>query len=176
MKSQLAILPLCALLALAGCHARHAEAPTPAAPVRTWTADDDRAVARELIAEALRRPWVGEFTGRTGKAPRVAIGAIDDRAHGESDVAVLAAEFALALAAAHTVQVAEPGTPVDYTLGGAVGAERKSEGGAEVLYLQFDISFHDAVSADTVAPVGIEKRRVVAAAAVPAKPGANSDY
>jgi hypothetical protein len=169
-------LPLLAILALGGCQTRHGEVDAPAPPPKVWTAADDHAVAQELIDEALKRPWVGAFTGRTGKAPRVAIGAIDDRSGGEVDVVALKTELAQALSAAHAVQLAEAGTQVDYTLGGAVGAQHKAEGGADVLYLQFDISFHDTVSAETVAPVGVEKRRVVPAPAVPAKHGTTSDY
>ncbi|MBA3937033.1 MAG: hypothetical protein H0X38_06200 [Planctomycetes bacterium] len=169
-------LPLLASVVLAGCQTRHGEAEAPAPTPKVWTATDDHAVAQELIDEALKRPWVGGFTGRTGKAPRVALGVIDDRSGGEVDVAVLKAGLAQALAGAHTVQLAEPGTAVDYTLGGAVGAQHKAEGGADILYLQFDISFHDTVSAETVAPVGLEKRRVVPVAAVPAKRGSTSDY
>ena len=46
-----------------------------------WNDTDSRLVAEEMIQEALSRPWVDKFTGRTGREPTVIVGTVVNRSH-----------------------------------------------------------------------------------------------
>ena len=46
-----------------------------------WNDTDSRLVAEEMIQDALSRPWIGEFSGRTGKRPAVIVGTVRNLSH-----------------------------------------------------------------------------------------------
>lgn len=62
-----------------------------------WNDTDSRLVADEMIADALSRPWIGEFTGRTGKRPVVIVGTVRNLSHEHINVKTFVADMERAL-------------------------------------------------------------------------------
>jgi len=46
-----------------------------------WNDSDSRLVAEEMIQDALSRPWISDFTSRTGERPAVIVGTIRNLSH-----------------------------------------------------------------------------------------------
>ena len=46
-----------------------------------WNDTDSRLVAEEMIADALARPWVDDFSRSTGKRPVVIVGTVRNLSH-----------------------------------------------------------------------------------------------
>jgi len=44
-----------------------------------WNDTDSRLVADEMVQDCLNRPWLAQFTGRTGKTPDVIVGRVINR-------------------------------------------------------------------------------------------------
>lgn len=62
-----------------------------------WNDTDSRLVAEEMIADALSRPWIGEFSGRTGKRPAVIVGTVRNLSHEHINVKTFVADMERAL-------------------------------------------------------------------------------
>ena len=62
-----------------------------------WNDTDSRLVAEEMIQDSLSRPWVGEFTGRTGKRPVVIVGTVRNLSHEHINVKTFVADMERAL-------------------------------------------------------------------------------
>ena len=62
-----------------------------------WNDTDSRLVAEEMIADALSRPWIGEFSGRTGKRPAVIVGTVRNLSHEHINVQTFVADMERAL-------------------------------------------------------------------------------
>ncbi len=62
-----------------------------------WNDTDSRLVAEEMIQDALSRPWIGEFTGRTGKRPVVIVGTVRNLSHEHINVKTFVADMERAL-------------------------------------------------------------------------------
>lgn len=58
-----------------------------------WNDTDSRLVAQEMIQDALARPWIGEFTGRTGKRPAVIVGTVRNLSHEHINVKTFVADM-----------------------------------------------------------------------------------
>jgi len=166
------------LVALTGCSDRTPEsAPPPPPPPSAWTALDSQEVAKELIGDALKRPWVSQFRDRTSHAPGVSVGEISDRSHGQVDIAGFAAELAHVLAGSDRVHLVVDGK-ADYIIKGAVSAEDGVKDGEPVKLYQIDLKLVDGGSGDAICPLPIERTKsdkvAPAAEAAPAKPGSAS--
>ncbi len=46
-----------------------------------WNDTDSRLVSKEMIQDALSRPWIDEFVSKKGTKPRVIVGTIKNRSH-----------------------------------------------------------------------------------------------
>lgn len=46
-----------------------------------WNDSDSRLVAQEMIQDALSRPWISDFTTRTGERPAVIVGTVRNLSH-----------------------------------------------------------------------------------------------
>ena len=47
-----------------------------------WNDTDSRLVSQEMIQDALARPWIGEYTSKSGgQKPRVIVGTVANRSH-----------------------------------------------------------------------------------------------
>lgn len=62
-----------------------------------WNDTDSRLVAEEMIADVLSRPWIGDFSGRTGKRPAVIVGTVRNLSHEHINVATFVADMERAL-------------------------------------------------------------------------------
>ncbi|MEN8670200.1 MAG: penicillin-binding protein activator LpoB, partial [Ketobacter sp.] len=51
----------------------------------------------EMIQDALSRPWIGEFTGRTGQRPAVIVGTVRNLSHEHINVKTFVADMERAL-------------------------------------------------------------------------------
>lgn len=58
-----------------------------------WNDTDSRLVAEEMIMDALSRPWLGEFAGRTGKRPAVIVGTVRNLSHEHINVKTFVADM-----------------------------------------------------------------------------------
>jgi hypothetical protein len=58
-----------------------------------WNDTDSRLVAEEMIQDALSRPWLGEFTGRSGKRPAVIVGTVRNLSHEHINVKTFVADM-----------------------------------------------------------------------------------
>jgi hypothetical protein len=167
------------LVALTGCSSDRTpvSAPPPPPPPSAWTAVDSQEVAKELIGDALKRPWVSQFRDRTSHAPGVSIGEIADRSHGQVDIAGFAAELAHVLAASERVHLVVDGK-ADFIIKGAVGAEDGVSQGEPVKLYQIDLKLVDGGSGDAICPLPIERTKsdkvVPGAEAAPARPASGS--
>ncbi|AUM12550.1 penicillin-binding protein activator LpoB [Ketobacter alkanivorans] len=62
-----------------------------------WNDTDSRLVAEEMIADVLSRPWIGDFSGRTGKRPAVIVGTVRNLSHEHINVQTFVADMERAL-------------------------------------------------------------------------------
>jgi len=62
-----------------------------------WNDTDSRLVAEEMIQDALSRPWLGEYAGRTGKRPVVIVGTVRNLSHEHINVKTFVADMERAL-------------------------------------------------------------------------------
>jgi uncharacterized protein (TIGR02722 family) len=46
-----------------------------------WNDTDSQLVSKEMVNDALSRPWIDEFIAKTGKKPRVIVGTVKNRSH-----------------------------------------------------------------------------------------------
>jgi hypothetical protein len=162
------------LCALTGCSDRTPEAaPPPPPPPSAWTAVDSQEVAKELIGDALKRPWVSQFRDRTSHAPGVSIGEITDRSQGQVDIAAFAAELGHVLAISDRVHLVVDGK-ADFIIKGAVSAEDGTSQGEPVKLYQIDLKLVDGATGDAICPLPIERTKsdkvVAPAEAPPARP------
>lgn len=58
-----------------------------------WNDTDSRLVAQEMIQDVLSRPWLGEFTGRSGKRPAVIVGTVRNLSHEHINVKTFVADM-----------------------------------------------------------------------------------
>lgn len=62
-----------------------------------WNDTDSRLVSEEMIADALSRPWIGDFSQRTGKRPAVIVGSVRNLSHEHINVKTFVADMERAL-------------------------------------------------------------------------------
>ncbi|MBA3699200.1 MAG: hypothetical protein H0W78_10130 [Planctomycetes bacterium] len=162
MRSSVFCTVLLSVAILAGCGRRAEEtvqAPPPPPP-SAWVQADSAKVADELLGEMVKRPWVGEFKERTGRVPKVALGAFSDRSKGDVDLALHRGELARALAAGGVVQVLDTTEGADFLLKGAVGSNDGTDGEIPVKRYQIDLTLVDAKTGDVATPsLSIEKQK-----------------
>ncbi len=149
---------LIALIALTGCGREPAPLLPPPPPPSAWTATDSQEVAKELIGDALRRPWVSQFRDRTTHAPGVSVGAITDHAQGQVDLTGFTAALAHELAGSERVHLVTEGKP-DFTISGVVSAEDGQRQGEPVKLYQIDLKLIDAATGDAICPLPIERTK-----------------
>lgn len=58
-----------------------------------WNDTDSRLVAQEMIQDALARPWINDFSGRTGKRPAVIVGTVRNLSHEHINVKTFVADM-----------------------------------------------------------------------------------
>ncbi|WP_416398777.1 penicillin-binding protein activator LpoB [Allohahella sp. A8] len=58
-----------------------------------WNDADSRMVAQEMIQDALSRPWISDFTGRTGQRPAVIVGTVRNLSHEHINVKTFVADM-----------------------------------------------------------------------------------
>jgi hypothetical protein len=166
------------LVALTGCSDRTpAPVPPPPPPPSAWTTADSQEIAKELIGDALKRPWVSQFRDRTSHAPGVSVGEITDHSHGQVDIAAFAAELGHVLAASDRVHLVVDGK-ADFIIKGAVSAEDGQSQGEPVKLYQIDLKLVDGATGDAICPLPIERTKsdkvVPVAEPAPAKPPTGS--
>jgi hypothetical protein len=147
------------LVALTGCSDRTPVPVTPPPPPPSaWTLMDSQEVAKELIGDALKRPWVSQFRDRTSHAPGVSVGEITDHSQGQVDIAAFAAELGHVLAASDRVHLVVDGKS-DFVIKGAVSAEDGQAKGEPVKLYQIDLKLVDGASGDAICPLPIERTK-----------------
>ncbi len=62
-----------------------------------WNDTDSRLVADEMIQDALSRPWISDFSGRTGQRPAVIVGTVRNLSHEHINVKTFVADMERAL-------------------------------------------------------------------------------
>lgn len=62
-----------------------------------WNDTDSRLVSEEMIADALSRPWITDFSQRTGKRPAVIVGSVRNLSHEHINVKTFVADMERAL-------------------------------------------------------------------------------
>ena len=62
-----------------------------------WNDSDSRLVAEEMIQDALSRPWIAEFGGKTGARPAVIVGTVRNLSHEHINVKTFVADMERAL-------------------------------------------------------------------------------
>ena len=62
-----------------------------------WNDTDSRLVAEEMIQDALSRPWISDFSGRTGQRPAVIVGTVRNLSHEHINVKTFVADMERAL-------------------------------------------------------------------------------
>lgn len=58
-----------------------------------WNDSDSRMVAEEMIQDALSRPWISDFTSRTGERPAVIVGTVRNLSHEHINVKTFIADM-----------------------------------------------------------------------------------
>ncbi|WP_222937529.1 penicillin-binding protein activator LpoB [Spartinivicinus ruber] len=58
-----------------------------------WNDTDSQLVAREMITDALSRPWIANFSARRGKTPAVIVGTVRNLSHEHINVRTFVAEL-----------------------------------------------------------------------------------
>lgn len=58
-----------------------------------WNDSDSRLVAEEMIQDALSRPWISDFTSRTGERPAVIVGTVRNLSHEHINVKTFIADM-----------------------------------------------------------------------------------
>lgn len=58
-----------------------------------WNDTDSRLVAEEMIQDVLTRPWINDFSGRTGKRPAVIVGTVRNLSHEHINVKTFVADM-----------------------------------------------------------------------------------
>ena len=58
-----------------------------------WNDTDSRLVAQEMISDVTSRPWLGEYTGRTGKRPTIIVGTVRNLSHEHINVKTFVADM-----------------------------------------------------------------------------------
>jgi hypothetical protein len=46
-----------------------------------WNDTDSQLVSKEMVSDALSRPWIDEFVSKKGQKPRVIVGTVKNRSH-----------------------------------------------------------------------------------------------
>jgi hypothetical protein len=100
-------------LALVGCSAAQKVERVDSDEVRDlsgyWNDTDSRLVSEEMVADALSRPWIGEFRAEEGHRPAVIVGGIRNLSHEHINVRTFVADIERALVNSGRVDfVAEP--------------------------------------------------------------------
>jgi len=62
-----------------------------------WNDTDSRLVAEEMIQDALSRPWITDYSGRTGQRPAVIVGSMRNLSHEHINVKTFVADMERAL-------------------------------------------------------------------------------
>ena len=62
-----------------------------------WNDTDSRLVAEEMIQDALARPWITDYSGKTGKRPAVVVGTVRNLSHEHINVKTFVADMERAL-------------------------------------------------------------------------------
>ena len=62
-----------------------------------WNDTDSRLVAEEMIQDALARPWITDYSGKTGKRPAVIVGTVRNLSHEHINVKTFVADMERAL-------------------------------------------------------------------------------
>lgn len=62
-----------------------------------WNDTDSRLVAEEMIQDALSRPWITDYSGRTGKRPAVIVATVRNLSHEHINVKTFVADMERAL-------------------------------------------------------------------------------
>jgi hypothetical protein len=153
MRYALALIVACSLGAGMGCGERKAPpAPPPAKPASAWTDANSQDVAKVLMGEATRDPWVAEFRNRVNRLPRVMVGEIVDKSGEQVDVSGFATALAHALSSSLQVGVVSAAADADVVLTGTVN--RQADKNAK--YFQIDLRLQTPAG-DTVWQRGVER-------------------
>lgn len=62
-----------------------------------WNDTDSRLVAEEMIQDALSRPWISDYSGKTGQRPAVIVGTVRNLSHEHINVKTFVADMERAL-------------------------------------------------------------------------------
>lgn len=62
-----------------------------------WNDTDSRLVAEEMIADVLSRPWISDFSSRSGQRPAVIVGTVRNLSHEHINVKTFVADMERAL-------------------------------------------------------------------------------
>ena len=62
-----------------------------------WNDSDSRVVAEEMIQDALSRPWISQFSAKSGRTPTVIVGTIRNLSHEHINVNTFVADMSRSL-------------------------------------------------------------------------------
>ncbi len=62
-----------------------------------WNDSDSRMVAEEMIQDALSRPWISQFSAKTGRSPTVIVGTVRNLSHEHINVNTFVADMSRSL-------------------------------------------------------------------------------
>lgn len=62
-----------------------------------WNDSDSRMVAEEMIQDALSRPWISQFTAKSGRVPTIIVGTVRNLSHEHINVNTFVADMSRAL-------------------------------------------------------------------------------
>ncbi|MBA3708745.1 MAG: hypothetical protein H0W83_08010 [Planctomycetes bacterium] len=156
MRYVLALIVACSLVIGMGCGERPAPPPPPppAKPTSSWTDADSAAVAKELMGDATRHPWIAEYRNRLNRLPRVVMGEIVDKSGDHVDVSGFAAELERCLASSLQVGVVRNADAADVVLDGTINREN----GKQASYFQIDLRLEPQDHGDTAWHGSIERQ------------------
>lgn len=136
-----------------------------------WNDTDSRLVAEEMVRDALSRPWLESYTGKTRKAPTVIVGTVLNRSHEHINVQTFIKDLERELTNSGRVQfvaskserqeIREERTDqqqfaseesakglgkesgADYMLKGAINTIIDQAGGTKAVFYQVDLELFD---------------------------------
>lgn len=150
------------LVVSVGCGRTPPPPPVPAKPPSAWTTADSQAVAKELGGAAAREDWAVAFRTRNNRAPKVAVGEIQDKTGDHVDVGELAAQLEQVMAESQQVAVVGAPAEADYLMTGSIGREPIAGG------WRYAVDLRLAASDGDPAWVGGLEREIKAPAETPA--------
>jgi len=190
MKSICLATSLFLLLLIAGC-GREVTIVDPNAEINLsgrWNDSDSKQVSGDMIDSALKKPWIGNFKERAGRAPIIRVTQIVNRSNEEVATGIFTDDLAGAFIDSGKVRVvasraeaemqreergdiqansskdappSQQEQAPDYLLQGSIKIQHDSHGDRQVKFYQVDLKIVDAITNEVVWQEGTEVKKVV---------------